>query len=160
MKVPRRERKCILATLNDKINAKNRKLKCDRIDPTNKLKFMKKFNEYKKIKNNLMYLVRIYLYDGNCFCYKIGYSDKSLFERLSSLNGQYKSNYKIQLIAYCFVDCEDDERQFHKENTDILSQYSKTFGEKDREIYQDRKIKKRFFNYANLKNFNLIFHID
>jgi hypothetical protein len=125
----------------------------DSINPAKKRKFEQFTSKLPKDIKDKMYMIVVYLYDIDEKKIKIGYTRDNLSKRLDSLNGQYKSGYDIELLGWFYVNHENDETDFHKQNIDILDNYTRPFGQKDREIYpRNSTVTERFFIYEDSIN--------
>jgi hypothetical protein len=125
-------------------------IKDDLIDPKKKKKTLKLWEKLPVDKLPKMYLTRNYIFQDNTYKYKVGFTIYPLKNRLKSLNNQYKSGYDIELIDWFYVSHIDDEKEFHKDNTDILANYRDCFGGRDLELYSDLDIVERFSDYKTI----------
>ena len=125
-------------------------IKDDIIDPMKKKKTLKIWTKLPIDKFPKMYLTRNKIFQDNTYKYKVGFTIYPLKNRLKSINNKYKSGYDIEVIDWFYVSHIDDEKEFHKDNTDILANYRDCFGRHDLELYSDSQIVERFSYYKNI----------
>jgi hypothetical protein len=140
----------IFYNLNDTILNKNDLNNTNTfINQTLKQQFYNKYNKLSIDNKTKMYLVKLFIYETNEYCYKIGITDYPLINRLKSLNGKYKSNYDIELIHYYNVNHRNIERIFHNKNKKLLYNYHNLMGKNDIEIYKTDDIIQKFIDFGN-----------
>jgi len=92
--------------------------------------------QYKERKDeHVVYMARIWIRKTNEYCFKIGYTNIGLFERMKSLDSSYKCHGRIIPISACIVKSQSVERSMHKK----LIQYNLPMvinGIKHRELYK------------------------
>jgi hypothetical protein len=110
---------------------------------------IKKYKNVGNDKKRKFYMVELTSYITGKVYIKIGYTRTPLYAYIKSLTYKYKSE-SINLLGYCYIEDEQNEKLFHNLNRNYLANYSTDGGVTNhREVYDYcERIMDRYYEFV------------